>query len=180
MKPTRLIGLVVAMSVVATLSFAQSDPIQIVKKRQENMKSFSSTYMRGIFDLRKVVPATLAILPSRRRRRVALSRRYLRFSRWNRSRSFPGDPCQPRDLVQRGRIRNLRGQARSETTKLADFAASGKHEDTRAQSSVVIEACFSCHGGPSKSGGKFRSKPLRSRRDDRDCASGTAPSSSKA
>jgi cytochrome c553 len=44
----------------------------------------------------------------------------------------------------------------AETSKFADLAASGKLDEARAQAAPMIEACFSCHGGPGKSGGKFR------------------------
>ena len=66
MKPARFIGLAVAMSVSATLSFAQADPAQIVKKRQETMKSLSP-YMRMIFELRKDGTGDLSMIAAKAR-----------------------------------------------------------------------------------------------------------------
>jgi cytochrome c556 len=157
MKPTRLIGLVVAMSVVATLSFAQSDPIQIVKKRQEDMKSFSSTYMRGIFELRKDGTGDLGNIAIKAREASdAFKTIPSLFPAGTDRAAFQETRASPEIWSKRAEFETYVAKLVAETTKLADLAASGKREDARAQSSVVIEACFSCHGGPSKSGGKFR------------------------
>src|SRR4051794_5276798 len=67
MNPARFIGLVAVLSLSTTLSFAQSDPAQVVKKRQELMKSLSPNYMRGIFELRKDGTGDLATLATKAR-----------------------------------------------------------------------------------------------------------------
>lgn len=44
----------------------------------------------------------------------------------------------------------------NETNTMGELAKAGNLAGAKAQWPKVAEACGACHGGPSKSGGKFR------------------------
>ena len=157
MTPARLIGLTLALSVSATLSLAQSDPAQIVKKRQETMKSFAPTYMRGIFELRKDGTGDLAALAAKAREASdAFKTIPALFPAGTDRTAVPDTRATPEIWSKNAEFDAIVAKLVAETSKFADLAASGKRDEARAQAAPLIEACFSCHGGPAKSGGKFR------------------------
>jgi cytochrome c556 len=159
-----MIRIVLALALAATLllsagqiSFAQTAPAQIVKERQDGMKQNWRGYYRDISNTLKTAGPDLALIATN----AAGASEHLK----KLEQLFP--PGTGRDVVPKTRAKPEIWTKRAEfeaafktlidaTNALGDAAKKGDLVKVKAEWQVTAKACGGCHGGPEKSGGKFR------------------------
>jgi cytochrome c556 len=139
------------------ISFAQTAPAQIVKERQDAMEKNWTEYFRDISRTVKTDSPDLALIATKS---AQASEHLKKFAQL-----FP--PGTGRDVVPKTRAKPEVWTQRAEfdaamktlidaTNALGAAAKGGSVEKVKAEWSGVAKACGGCHGGPKKSGGKFR------------------------
>jgi cytochrome c556 len=159
-----MIRIVSALALAATLllsagqiSFAQTTPAQIVKERQDGMKKNWSGYYRDISRTMKTASPDLALIAIK----AAGASEHLK----ELAKLFP--PGTGRDVVPKTRAKPDVWTKRAEfeaaiktlidaTNALGDAAKKGDVAKVKVEWQATAKACGGCHGGPEKSGGKFR------------------------
>ncbi len=159
-----MIRIVSALALAAALllsaspvSFAQITPAQIVKDRQDGMKKNWSDYYRDISQTLKTGSPNLTLIATKATGAVEHLKKLEQL--------FP--PGTGRDVVATSRSTPEIWTKRAEfdgafktlidaTDALADAAKAGDLEKVKLQWQATAKACGACHGGPVKSGGKFR------------------------
>ena len=156
--------IVAAFALAATLllsagqgSFAQTTPAQIVKERQDGMEKNWTDYYRDISRTLKTDRPDLALIATKSAGAVEHIKKLATL--------FP--PGTGRDVVPKSRAKPEVWTQRAEfeatlktmidsTSAMGDAAKKGDMVKVKAEWQVVTKACGGCHGGPTKSGGKFR------------------------
>ena len=139
------------------ITFAQTAPAQIVKERQDAMEKNWTEYFRDISRTVKTDSPDLALIATKS---AQASKHLKKFAQL-----FP--PGTGRDVVPKTRAKPEVWTQRAEfdaamkalidaTNVLGAAAKSGSVEKVKAEWPSVAKACGGCHGGPKKSGGKFR------------------------
>ena len=139
------------------VAFAQTAPAQIVKQRQEAMKANWTDYYRDIAQTLRSPNPDLALVATKA---AAASEHVKKFYDL-----FP--PGTGHDAVSESRAKpevwtqradfdaDLKALVDTSNTMAAD-AKKGDLEKVKADWTATAKACGGCHGGPEKSGGKFR------------------------
>ena len=159
-----MIRIVSALALGATLllsvipvSLAQTPPAQIVKERQDGMEHNWTEYFRDISGTLKSASPDLALVATK----AAGASEHLK----KLEQLFP--PGTGHDVVPKTRAKPEVWSKRAEfdaafktlidaTNTLADAAKKGNLEKVKLEWQATAKACGGCHGGPKKSGGKFR------------------------
>jgi cytochrome c556 len=139
------------------ISLAQTSPAQIVKERQDGMKQNWRGYYRDISTTLKSASPDLALIATK----AAAASEHLE----KLEKLFP--PGTGRDVVPKTRAKPDVWTKRAEfeaafktlidaTNALGDAAKKGDVAKVKVDWQATAKACGGCHGGPEKSGGKFR------------------------
>ena len=140
-----------------TVAWTQSSPAQMVEQRQEVMKSLWPSYYQ---EMARVVRgqsndvagvATKASQASEALKKVAPL-----FASGTGREAVPKTRAKPEIWTQRPEFEAALTKLVAETDAIGAAARSGNLDAVKAQWLKVAEACGTCHGGPTKSGGKFR------------------------
>ncbi len=159
-----MIRIVSALALAAALllsaspaSFAQTSPAQLVKERQDGMEKNWTDYFRDILQTIKSGSPDLTLIATKA---IGASEHLKKLEQL-----FP--PGTGHDVVPKSRAKPEVWTKRAEfdgafkalideTNALADAAKKGDVEKVKIQWQATAKACGGCHGGPKKSGGKFR------------------------
>ena len=140
-----------------SLALAQADKTQTVKERQELMKSFWPNYVRAFAQLTRGETADLAVVSAKAKEAADAMKKIPALFPVGTDRSaVPETRAAPEIWTKREEFEATAAKLWTETSKLAETAATGSMDAVRAQATKVVDACGGCHGGAAKSGGKFR------------------------
>jgi cytochrome c556 len=159
-----MIRIVPGLALAATLllsagqnSFAQTAPAQIVKERQDAMEKNWTDYYRDISRTLRTDSPDLALVAAK----SAGASEHLKklgqlFPPGTGRDVVPTTRAKPDVWTQRADFEAAMKALIDSTNAMGDAAKSGNVEKVKAEWQVVTKACGGCHGGPEKSGGKFR------------------------
>lgn len=139
------------------ISLAQTAPAQIVKDRQDAMDKMWPDYYRDMAQTVRSNSPDLAVVAAKAEQAGEHLKKVAQL--------FP--PGTGRDVVPKTRAKpeiwTQRADFEAALTALADAtktigedAKAGNVEKVKVDWTNVAKACGACHGGPKKSGGKFR------------------------
>lgn len=159
-----MIRIVSALALAGTviLSFgdmlwAQSAPAQAAKERLEIMEKLWPDYYRDMSRVARGENVDLSIVATKASGAVdALKKFATLFPPGSGREAVPTTRAKPEIWTQRAEFDKAVQALVAETVALGNAAKSGNVEAVKAQWPRVAEACGACHGGPKKSGGKFR------------------------
>jgi cytochrome c556 len=160
-----MIRIVAALALAGTLflsadktpSWAQSAPAQAVKDRQEIMKGLWPNYYRDMARAARGESTDLASIATKASQAGdALKKAQLLFSPGTGRDAVPDTRAKPEVWTQKAEFDAAMVALIAETNAMGDTAKSGNAAAIKTQWAKIGEACGACHGGPTKSGGKFR------------------------
>lgn len=159
-----MIRIVAALALVGTLLFstgkmlwAQAVPAQVAKERGEIMEKIWPDYYRDMSQVARGENTDLSVVVTKASGAVdALKKFATLFPPGSGREAVPTTRAKPEIWTQRAEFDKAVQTLIAETTALGEAAKSGKADAVKAQWAKVAEACGACHGGPKKSGGKFR------------------------
>ncbi len=133
------------------------DPAQTVKARQDLMKSLFPNYYRGFNQVARGESTDIASIPAKARQASAAVRTMPALFPAGTGRDVvPTARAKPEIWSQRAEFEKTAATLAAETDKLGEIAQAGNLEAVKTQVAAVMKSCTGCHGGPAKSGGKFR------------------------
>ncbi len=148
---------VLFLSLSGTPSRAQSAPGEAVKERQQIMKSFWPNYYRDMSRVARGESTDLASIPAKAAQASETFKKVsLLFAPGTGRDAVPETRAKPEVWTQKAEFEAAISTIINETNALGEAAKSGNLDAVKAQYAKVAEACGGCHGGPAKSGGKFR------------------------
>jgi cytochrome c556 len=137
-------------------SWAQA-PAQAVKDRQEIMKKLFPEYYRDVARVAQGQSTDLNVVATKSAAASAeLKKAAALFPAGTGREAVPTTRAKPEVWSQRADFEKAMTALIAETDAMAAAAKSGNVEAVKAQWPKLAEACGGCHGGPPKSGGKFR------------------------
>jgi cytochrome c556 len=147
-------ALVVVLGAAAATS---QDKTALVTQRQEIMKNLWPNYYDTLAKAAKGDAAAFSAAPQKAREANEIVRNYHTFFPAGTGRdAVPQTRATPEVWSQRSEFEGALRTLADETAKLGDVAKAGDAEAYKTQFGNVMKACGACHGGPPKSGGKFR------------------------
>jgi len=158
---TRLVpALALAATIVLAcgpISFAQIAPAQIVKERQEAMKKMWPDFYRDIArTIRSGSPGLPLVATKAAQASEHLKKVVQLFPPGTGRDVVPTTRAKPEIWTQRADFEANLTALMDATKTIGDDAKSGNVEKVKADWTNLAKACGGCHGGPEKSGGKFR------------------------
>lgn len=151
-----LAGTVAAFSGAISMSWAQT-PADVAKARGEIMEHLWSNYYRDISQVARGNSTDLAGAATKASGAIdALKKFAMLFPPGSGRDAVPTTRAKPEIWTQRADFDKATQTLIAETETLGDAAKSGNADAVKTQWPKVAEACGACHGGPKKSGGKFR------------------------
>ncbi len=136
---------------------AQTAPAQIFKERQEIMKQLWPGYYR---DMSRATRGEITDLPPLAVKATQASEQLKKlstlFPAGSGREAVPETRAKPEIWTQRADFNAAIDKLAAETVAFGEAAKAGNADAMKAAWPKVAEACGACHGGPSKSGGKFR------------------------
>jgi cytochrome c556 len=149
----------IATDVAAQAPAAPATPAEAVKARKDFMNGLWTNYYRGFVQVARGESTDLAAVSDKAQEAAAAVRRIPSlFPAGSGPDVVPGTRAKPEVWSQRAEFEAAAAKLADETAKLGDIAKGGNLDATKAQVAVVGQACAGCHGGPAKSGGKFRTE----------------------
>ncbi len=140
-----------------TVAWTQSSPAQTVEQRQEIMKSLFPSYYRDMAQVVRGQSSDLAAVATKAGQASAeLKKAAALFPPGTGREAVPKTRAKPEIWSQRPEFEAAMTKLVAETDAIGAAARSGNLDTVKAQWLKVAEACGACHGGPVKSGGKFR------------------------
>ncbi len=140
-----------------TVAWTQSSPTPMVEQRQELMKSLFPSYYREMAQVVRGQSNDLAAVATKASQaNDALKKLAVLFPAGTGREAVPKTRAKPEVWTQRAEFEAALTKLITETDAIGAAAKSGNLDAVKAQWLKVAEACGSCHGGPAKSGGKFR------------------------
>jgi cytochrome c556 len=137
-------------------SFAQS-PAQTVKERQDAMEKNWNAYYRDIAGtIRSGTPDLALIAAKALQASDHLKQTETLFPAGTGRDAVPKTRAKPEIWTQRADFEAAFKALIDATNTIGEDAKKGDVEKVKADWVVVAKACGACHGGPKKSGGKFR------------------------
>ncbi|MGH6663440.1 MAG: c-type cytochrome [Pseudolabrys sp.] len=138
-------------------SFAQTAPAQIVKARQEAMEKNWTDYYRDIALTIRTGNPDLALVATRAAGAIEHLKKLAQLFPPGTGRDVvPTTRAKPEVWTQRADFEGALTALITATNALGEAAKSGDAEKVKAAWTNTAKACGACHGGPKKSGGKFR------------------------
>jgi len=158
---TRLVpALALAATIVlagGTISFAQTAPAQIVKERQDAMKKMWPDFYKAIaVSIRSGNPDLPLIAAQAAKAGEHLKTVAQLFPPGTGRDVVPTTRAKPEIWTQRAEFEATLTALVDATKAIGDDAKSGNVDKVKADWTTLAKACGGCHGGPEKSGGKFR------------------------
>ncbi|MFA6265604.1 MAG: cytochrome c [Pseudolabrys sp.] len=148
-------GMVVLVSQGAVLR-AQTAPAQVAKEREDVMKSLWGGYYRDMSQAAKGEGDLKAVVVKATQANEQLKKFGTLFPPGSGRDAVPATRAKPEIWTQRAEFDAALNDLMKETAAFGDAAKAGNIEAVKVQWTKVAQACGGCHGGPSKSGGKFR------------------------
>lgn len=135
---------------------AQS-PKQVAKEREEIMEKLWPDYYRDMSRVARGESTDLSVVVAKAPGAIDKLKKFATlFPPGSGREAAPDTRAKPEIWTQRAEFDKAVEGLITETAALAEAAKSGKVDAVKAQWPKVAEACGACHGGPKKSGGKFR------------------------
>jgi len=139
------------------LSFAQTPPAQIVKERQDAMEKNWTDYFKDIATTIRSGSPDLPLIATR----AAGASEHLKklaqlFPPGTGRDVVPATRAKPEIWTQRADFEAALMALMDATKQIGEDAKSGDVDKVKADWTSLAKACGGCHGGPKKSGGKFR------------------------
>ena len=151
-----LAGTVAAFSTAISVSWAQT-PAEVAKAREDIMDHLWPNYYRDISQVARGNSTDVAAVATKAAGAVdALKKFATLFPPGSGREAVPTTRAKPEIWSQRAEFDKATNDLIATTTAIGEAAKSGNVEAVKAQWPKVAEACGACHGGPKKSGGKFR------------------------
>lgn len=152
-----LAGIVFLAAEVPSLR-AQTSPAQAVEEREDIMKSLWRGYYRDMFQASRGESTDLqAVAVKATQATDALKKFGTLFPPGSGREAFPDTRAKPEIWTQRAEFDAALTALINDTNAFGAIAKSGASADAlKASYAKVAESCGACHGGPGKSGGKFR------------------------
>jgi cytochrome c556 len=137
--------------------WAQSAPARMVEQREEIMKSLWPNYYQEMARVVRGQSSDLAGVATRAgQASEALKKAGQLFPPGTGRDAVPKTRAKPEIWTQRADFEAALTKMIAKTDAIGAAAKSGNLDAVKAQWLKVAEACGACHGGPTKSGGKFR------------------------
>lgn len=153
---TLLLATTVTLAAGSVTLMAQSAPAEVVKAREDLMKSLWRGYYRDMSQAAKGEGDFQAVAVKATQATEQLKKFVTLFPQGSGRDAVPTTRAKPEIWTQRAEFEAAANTLAKETAAFGDAAKSGNVEAMKAQWAKVAEACGACHGGPAKSGGKFR------------------------
>lgn len=132
-------------------------PAQMVEQRQEIMDSLWPRYYQEMVRVVRGQSKDFAGMAARAAQASeALKKSGQLFAAGTGRDAVPKTRAKPEVWTQRADFEAALTKMVAETDAIGNAAKSGNLDAVKAQWLKVAEACGACHGGPTKSGGKFR------------------------
>jgi cytochrome c556 len=136
---------------------SQTAPAQIVKERQDVMESLWPSYYRPISaTVRTDQPDLTLVATNAAKANDALKKFAALFPPGTGRDAVPTTRAKPEIWSDRADFDAALTALADASKALADDAKAGNVEKVKADWTNLAKACGGCHGGPVKSGGKFR------------------------
>jgi cytochrome c556 len=140
-----------------TVAWTQSSPAQMVEQRRELMDSLWPSYYRHMAQVVRGQSSDVAgVATKASEASEALKKLALLFPAGTGRETVQKTRAKPETWTQRAEFEAALTKMVAETDAIGAAARSGNLDAVKAQWLKVAEACGACHGGPTKSGGKFR------------------------
>ena len=140
-----------------TVAWTQSSPAQTVEQRQELMDGLWPSYYRHMAQVVRGQSNDVAgVATKASEASEALKKLALLFPAGTGREAAQKTRAKPEIWTQRAEFEAALTKMVAETDAIGAAARSGNLDAVKAQWLKVAEACGACHGGPTKSGGKFR------------------------
>lgn len=145
-----------ALSTVG-ISWSQSAPAAVVKERQDLMGKLWPDYYRDMSRTLRGEKPDLSLVAAKSAQAIeSLKKAAQLFPAGSGHDAVPTSRAKPEIWTQRADFDAALSALITETNALNEAAKNGNVEAAKAQWLKVAETCGGCHGGPKKSGGKFR------------------------
>jgi cytochrome c556 len=136
---------------------SQTAPAQIVKERQDVMESLWPSYYRPVAaTIRTDQPDLTLVATNAAKANEALKKFAALFPPGTGRDAVPATRAKPEIWSDRADFDAALTALTDASKSLADDAKAGNVEKVKADWTSLAKACGGCHGGPAKSGGKFR------------------------
>jgi cytochrome c556 len=138
-------------------AFAQAAPAQIVKERQDAMESLWRDSYRDIArTIRADKPDLALVAANAAKGSETLKKLATLFPPGTGRDAVPSTRAKPEIWSNRADFEAALKTLADASKALGDDAKAGDLEKVKADWTSLAKACGGCHGGPEKSGGKFR------------------------
>ena len=156
-RMVRILALAIAvMFGGGQVSLAQT-PAQIVKARQDAMEKMWTGYFKDIATTIRSGNPNLSLIATNAAGAVEHEKKIAQLFPPGTGRDVvPTTRAKPEIWSQRADFEATLAALMDATRTIAADAKSGDVEKVKADWTVLAKACGGCHGGPKKSGGKFR------------------------
>ena len=135
---------------------AQTAPAQVAKERVDLMKGLWRGYYRDMSEAAKGVGDPKAVAVKATEGAAQIKKFGTLFPVGSGREGAPETRAKPEIWTQRAEFDAAIDKLVVETVAFGKAAEAGNADGVKAAWPKVAEACGACHGGPSKSGGKFR------------------------
>jgi cytochrome c556 len=156
---------IVSALIVATIlliaagqtSFAQTSPAQIVKERQDAMDKMWPGYYKDIATTVRSASPDLTLVATKATQAIEHVKETAKLFPPGTGRDVvPTTRAKPEIWTQRADFEAALTALIDATNTIGDDAKKGDVEKVKSDWTNLAKACGACHGGPKKSGGKFR------------------------
>ena len=132
-------------------------PAQIVKERQDAMKANWGDYYKAIAQTLRSPSPDLGVVAAKSAQAADhVKKFYDLFPRGTGRDAVPATRAKPEVWAQKSDFDAALKALVDTTTTMGDDAKKGDLEKVKLDWTATAKACGACHGGPEKSGGKFR------------------------
>jgi len=139
------------------MSFAQTAPAQIVKARQDGMEKNWTDYFKDIATTIRSGNPDLPLVATKAAGAIEHLKKLAQLFPPGTGRDVvPATRAKPEVWTQRADFEAALIALMDATKTIAEDAKGGDVEKVKADWTSLAKACGGCHGGPKKSGGKFR------------------------
>ncbi|MDO8878458.1 MAG: cytochrome c [Pseudolabrys sp.] len=135
---------------------AQTAPAQVAKERVDLMKGLWRGYYRDMSEAAKGVGDPKAVAVKATEAAAQMKKFGTLFPPGSGREAVPDTRAKPETWTQRADFNGAIDKLVTETVAFGEAAKAGNADAMKAAWPKVAEACGACHGGPPKSGGKFR------------------------
>lgn len=147
----------ILIALASQYASSQTAPAQIVKERQEAMESlWRDSYKAIAGTVRADQPDLTLVAANAAKANETLKKLATLFPPGTGRDAVPDTRAKPEIWSNRAEFETALNTLADASKALADDAKAGSVEKVKADWTNLAKACGGCHGGPAKSGGKFR------------------------